>query len=142
MKYLSLFSKIISSRLFLTSAIFVLFIGVALENTMRLAYVHLDATRIEMFFMIIPFSIILLLVCAFLIVMKRRWADYPAIALLALALIAHRPIFWFEYSRPGWRLISSIADVPFNYLFYPAAVALIVFLIFQIKNKRYKIKLK
>ncbi len=142
MKYLALLSRLISSRLFWMSAIFVLFIGVALENTMRLAYAHLDATRIEMFFMIIPFSILLLLLCAFLIVMKRRWADYPAIALFVLALILHRPIFWFEYSRPDWRLISSIADVPFNYLFYPAVVALIVFLVVQIKKNKYRIKLK
>jgi hypothetical protein len=142
MKYLAFFSKIFSSRLFLMSAIFVLFIGVALENTMRLAYAHLNATQIGMFFMIIPFSILLPLICAFLIVMKRRWADYPAIALLVLALILHRPIFWFEYSRPDWRLISSIADVPFNYLFYPAVVALIVFLTVQIRKNKYRIRLK
>jgi len=124
------------------SAIFVLFIGVALENMMRLAYVHMDATQAQMFFMIIPVSILLLLICAFLIVMKRRWADYPAIALLVLGLILHRPIFWFEYSRPDWRLVTSIADVPFNYLFYPAVVALIVFLVVQIRKNKYRIKLK
>jgi uncharacterized membrane protein YczE len=50
MKHLVLFGKILSSRLFLTTVIFVLFIGVALENTMRMAYVHLNATQTQIFF--------------------------------------------------------------------------------------------
>jgi K+-sensing histidine kinase KdpD len=91
--------------------------------------------------LIVPFSILLLLIGAFLIVMKRRWADYPAIALLLLAMILHRPVFWFEYLNPDWSFMASIADVPFNYLFFPACAALIVFLVTQIKNDRYKIKL-
>lgn len=137
----SLLSRLFNSRIFYMLGIFVVFIGVSLENTMRLAYVQLNATKIEMFFTIIPFSIILLLICAFLVVMKRRWADYPAIVLLLLGLILHRPVFWFDYVRPDWSLMKGISEMPFNYLFYPACTALIIFLVVQIKNKRYKIKL-
>lgn len=137
----SLLKKIFSSRLFYMFGIFVVFIGIALENTMRIASVHLNATQVEMFFIIIPLSILLLLICAFLIVMKRRWADYPAIALLVFGMILHRPVFWFDYSRPDWSFMKGISEMPFNYFFYPASVALIVFLTIQIRNNKYKIKL-
>jgi hypothetical protein len=142
MKYLAFFKRLFSSRLFLMFAMFILFIGVALENIMRSVSVHFDATKTEMFFLIIPLSILLLLISAFLVVMKRRWADFPAIALLALGLIMHRPFFRFEYLIPDWSLLSSISNAPFNYIFYPACIGLIVFLVFQIKNNKYKISLK
>jgi hypothetical protein len=139
MKTSSFLSKLFNSRLFYMFGIFVVFIGIALENIMRMTSVHLDRTATEMFFTIIPFSILFLLISAFLIVMKRRWADYPAIALLFLGLILHRPVFSFEKERG---FLSRISDLPFNYFFYLACAFLIVFLVIQIKKNKYKIRLK
>jgi uncharacterized membrane protein len=142
MKYLTFLSRLFGSRIFLMFAMFFLFIGVALENIMRSVSFHFDATPTGMFFLMIPVSILLLLVSAFLIVMKRRWADFPAIALLSLALLLHRPFFRFEYMRTDWSLMSSISEAPFNYFFYLACIFLIVFLVVQIKNNKYRISLK
>jgi len=142
MKTSSFLSKLFNSRLFYMFGIFIVFIGIALENIMRMTTVHLDTTATETFFTIIPFSILFLLISAFLIVMKRRWADFPAIALLFLGLILHRPVFRFDYLRPDYGFMSRIQDVPFNYFFYPACVFLIVFLVIQIKKNKYRISLK
>jgi len=141
MSYHSFISKLFNSRVFYMFGIFVLFIGVALENIMRTASVHINASPAEKFFLVIPVSILLLLISAFLIVMKRRWADFPAIGLLALGFLLHRPMSGFEnlYENHG---ILRIYDLPSNYLFYLANIFLIVFLVIQIKKNKYRISLK
>jgi hypothetical protein len=128
MKTYSLLSKLFNSRIFYMFGIFVVFIGIALENIM--------------FFTLIPFSILFLLISAFLIVTKRRWADYSAIALISIGLILHRPVFRFDYLRPDYGFMTRIADVPFNYFFYLACVFLIVFLVIQVRKNKYRISLK
>jgi hypothetical protein len=139
MKTSSFLSKLFNSRLFYMFGIFVVFIGIALENVMRVAGAEIDASGAGKFFMVIPISVLLLLISAFLIVMKRRWADFPAVALLFLGLILHRPVFSFEKERG---FLSRISDLPFNYFFYLACAFLIVFLVIQIKKNKYRISLK
>lgn len=142
MKFTSFLSRLFNSRLFYMFGIFVVFIGIALENIMQTASVHMNAAPSEKFFAVIPVSILLLLISAFLIVMKRRWADFPAVALLFTGLILHRPISSGENRNGQYNLLSGIRDLPFNYFFYPACVFLIVFLIVQIRKNKYTIILK
>jgi hypothetical protein len=142
MNYLSFFGKVFGSRVFLMFGIFLVFIFIAIENVMGTATVHIVESETESIFKVIPVSILLLLASAFLIVVKRRWADCPAVGLLFLALILHRPLYWLEPIVGRLSLTEKIAAVPFNYFFYAACAALIIYLVVQIRNNKYKISLK
>ena len=139
MKFVSFVSNLFNSRIFYMFGIFIVFVGIALENVMRTANFHIGASLSWILILIVPVPVLFLLISAFLIVMKRRWADIPAAALLFLGLLLHRPTAYFEhlYSHRGF--FARIYDLPFNYFYYSACIFLIVFLIVQIMRNKYKI---
>jgi hypothetical protein len=143
MKFVRLLSKLLNSRIFYMFAVFVVFFGIALERIMRLTTnAHINASSTEIFFLVAPLSILLLLISAFLIVVKKRPTDYAAVALIFTGLILHRPILPIDFLNAKYGLTQRISEFPFNYSFYLACAGLIVFLAIQIKNNKYKISLR
>jgi hypothetical protein len=141
-KYYSFLRKSFNSRVFYMFGIIVVFVGIALENIMIKASFALSDSPTGKVFPMIPLSVLFFLTGGFLIVMKRRGADFSAIGFLFLSLLFHRPAAWVESFNEERGLMWKISEAPFNYFFYFACVFLIVFLIVQIKKNKYRIKFK